>query len=97
METFLIITILCLLTFMLFSILATIKLSQETYNWSSIFYIISLIPALIILIIMNHHSFIFYIAILITISQIYITIVSIKYYFKTKNYNNNDNDNKDDN
>ena len=85
METLLIIFVTCLLSFMLFSVLATIKLSQETYNWSSIFYIISLIPAAIILIIMNHHSFILYIAILITISQTYITIVSIRYYFKTKN------------
>lgn len=93
MEMFLIITISCLLIFMLFSVLATIKLSQETYNWSSIFYIISLIPALIILIIMDHHSFIFYIALIITISQVYITIESIKYYFKMKNYNNKKDDN----
>lgn len=94
MEMFLIITISCLLIFMLFSVLATIKLSQETYNWSSIFYIISLIPALIILIIMDHHSFIFYIALIITISQVYITIESIKYYFKMKNYNNKKDDNQ---
>lgn len=94
MEMFLIITISCLLIFMLFSVLATIKLSQETYNWSSIFYIISLIPALIILIIMDHHSFIFYIALIITISQVYTTIESIKYYFKMKNYNNKKDDNQ---
>ena len=94
MEMFLIITISCLLIFMLFSVLATIKLSQETYNWSSIFYIISLIPALIILIIMDHHSFIFYIALIITIFQVYITIESIKYYFKIKNYNNKKDDNQ---
>lgn len=84
MEILLIILVTCLLSFMLFSVLATIKLSHEVYNWSSIFYIISLIPAAIILIIMNHHSFMFYIAIIIVISQTYITIVSIKYYFKTK-------------
>ena len=97
MEILLIIYVSSLLTFMLFSSLATVKLSQESYTWSSIFYITSLIPLAVILYEMNHHSIIFYLAIIITLSQMYITYVSISYYFKSKSSNKINKDEKDEN
>lgn len=97
MEILLIIYVSSLLMFMLFSSIATIKLSQESYAWSSIFYIISLIPLIVILVQMNHHSFIFYLAIIITLSQIYITYISVSHYFKSKSSNKINKDEKDEN